>query len=40
MYPLSLLLIAQKAYKKEKDPEWILLINTKTAMQAEEASRR
>ncbi len=38
MYPLSLLLIAQKAYKKNNDPEWILLINTKTSMEAEEAS--
>jgi hypothetical protein len=32
LYPLSLLLIAQKAYKKENDPEWITLITTKRAM--------
>ena len=37
LYPLHLLLIAQKAYHKEKDPEWILLIATKRAMEEEEA---
>jgi hypothetical protein len=33
LYPLSLLLIAQKAYKKENDPEWITLIAIKRAME-------
>ena len=33
-YPLSLLLIAQKAYHKENDPEWLQLIATKRAMEA------
>ena len=28
-YPLALLLIAQKAYNKMQDPEWIHLIKTK-----------
>ena len=35
-YPLTLLLIAQKAYNKEHDPEWITLIATKRAKDAAE----
>jgi hypothetical protein len=38
MYPLSLLLIAQKVYNKLHDPEWIHLIHTKQAMENEESS--
>ena len=38
LYPLSLLLIAQKAYNKLHDPEWIHLIHTKQAMENEESS--
>jgi hypothetical protein len=38
MYPLSLLLLAQKAYNKLHDPERIHLIHTKQAMENAESS--